>query len=188
MSETTEMNRIGGKTLPYGSPSLAPKYWLLRLPLFMLSCRLFKTLSISLMNLPPTPAYSIILGWMLSLSRDFPDVFKKRRMYSSSSKVKSQLKHQSLSISGHSERRDCCKVFSTCSLNSSLKLCFSKCFPVKKISQNISAVSFSAKWNLSYFNNGESPASTLPVRSLLTRFQNSFEWLSLTPSMELLKK
>ena len=57
---------------------------------------------------------------------------KKRRKYSSSSKVKSQLKWLSHSNSGLSECRDCCKVFSTCSLNSSLKRSFSKCFPVEK--------------------------------------------------------
>ena len=55
MSETKKMNRIGDNTLPCGSPSLAPKYRFLRLPISMLGCRLFKILAISLMNLPLTP-------------------------------------------------------------------------------------------------------------------------------------
>ena len=40
------------------------------------------------------------LGMVLSLSRDFPDVFKKRRVCSSSSKVNSQSNQLSLSILG----------------------------------------------------------------------------------------
>ena len=45
------------------------------------------------------------------------------------------VKHLSRSISGLSECRDCCKVFSTCSLNSSLKLNFFKSFPTEKFDE-----------------------------------------------------
>ena len=109
-------------------------------------------------------------GVDLSLSRDFPDVFKKRRSFSSSSKVRSPLNHLSLFISRLSESRDCCRVFSTCSWNSSFKLSLFKCFSMEKVSRNMFAF-FQQNGICSLSTTGESPASTLSVKNSLTRFQ-----------------
>ena len=109
----------------------------------------------------------------------FSNVFNKRRTYSSSSKVKSQLNHLSLSISSLSECRDCWNVFSTCSLKSSLKLSFSKCFRVNNYN-GINRLGLLQQSEICSFNNLETPAPTMSFRSFLTRFQNSFEWMSLT--------
>ena len=107
-------------------------------------------------------------------------------MYSSSSKVKLQLNHQSLSIAGYSKCRDCCKVLSICSLNSSLKLRFSKCFPVKKLHAIYLLCFFHQSGICSLSTTGKLEHLPCPSEAYRHASKNP-ELLSLAFSMELLK-